>query len=315
MPSTALRFSRWSLRSSPFRVHVLALGVGLSLGLLGVSACKGGSDGDAGSKAESASAAGTPTGANGGEADGADPQPAVPAKDPAEIIEAHVEAVGGADARESIEAMHFESKLDTGAQQVTAAAHHWWVADGRFYEIEEIPGFGVAKVGHDGTKVWSDDPINGPRELTGLERSQALWTADPFHWFHWKDYHPVARYLGEVEGEDGAPLDRVELSPSADAPESARLVADFDPETHLLARLSYTQAAPTGPVPLRFVFSDYRDEGPLKIAHRQTAKTPIGQMTQVYAEVELNGGVDESQFAMPGADAAVPPDDGSGTGE
>lgn len=235
-----------------------------------------------------------------------------PAKDPAEIIAAHVEAAGGQKAREFVEAIHFSSKLDTGAQKISAASDHWWQKDGKFFEEEDIPGFGVAQLGYDGEEVWSVDPINGARTLSGTERAQALWLADPFHWWHWRDHHASAKYLGQVEDDAGRTVDRVQL----DGP-AGKAVASFDVESHFVVGLEYTQVAPTGNVPLTFTFEDYEPRGPLQVANRQTAKLPLGEMSQVYEEVEINPSLEDVDFSSPGSEAAIParPEDASGNVE
>jgi len=265
--------------------------------LLAITACPAG---DKGAKSESkAGEAAASQGEQAGEADAA--QPTLPAKDPADIIAAHVQAAGGPSARDVVKAMHFESKLDTGAQKISARSEHWWQADGKFYEEEDIPGFGVAQLGYDGDTVWSVDPINGARTLTGRERAQALWLADPFHWWHWRDYHSEAKYLGSDEDDEGRTVERIEFDGDA-----GKVVAAFDAESKLVVGLEYTQVAPTGNVPLKFSFEDYESYGPVKVANKQTAKLPLGEMSQVYEDVEINPSLDDLDFSMPGSDAAVP---------
>lgn len=231
-------------------------------------------------------------------ADSAATSAAAERPDPAEIIAAHVEAAGGEEALAAVKSLRLVAELDTGAQQITATSEHVWSADGRFLQHEKIPGFGEAWLGFDGERVWADDPINGPRTLEGVELAQAQWAADPFHWWRWEKFHPEATYL-EQATTGGRRVHRVELQTRPGAGDTETVVAAFDAETGLLDSVSFVQVAPTGSIPLTVKFADYTQEGPMRIAHRQVAKLPLGEFSQRYTEIEVNADIEDGDFRPP----------------
>lgn len=268
---------------------------GLALGLCG--ACGGGGD----AKKPAPAGKGDPVEAKQSAGEAAT-QPAADVEDlPAaeDLFSAHVEAVGGDEAIAKFETLYSESSVDTGAQNIKAKAKTWWKG-GRFYGEQEIPGFGVAKSGYDGTTVWVDDPINGLRKLEGKEAEQNIRWGSVFLVSDWKSHFKSAQTVG-VHEVDGRRLYDVKLT-SVLGDEVTMSFADDD---KLLARMSFSQIMPTGTVPVTAVFGDYREVGGVKIAHLSTLDFSLGAVSQTYDKIEINAEVDESRFAYPGSGGAV----------
>ncbi len=218
------------------------------------------------------------------------------------IITAHVEAVGGRDAMAGFETLYFESSVDTGAQNISAKAKTWW-KKGRFYGEQEIPGFGLARSGYDGTTVWVDDPINGLRKLEGKEAEQIIREGAIFLVADWETHFEKAETVDARE-VDGRGLVDVKLTSRL----GEEVTMSFGADDNLLARMSFEQITPTGTVPVTAVFDDYRIVDGVKFAHKSTLEIALGAVTQTYDKVVVNEPVDETKFAFPGSAGAVPAD-------
>ena len=73
--------------------------------------------------------------------------------DAEDILEAHVEAIGGRAAIEAIEHLYLESEVESATRNVTGHARMWW-SQGKYYVEMEIEGHGVSMAGYDGARAW-----------------------------------------------------------------------------------------------------------------------------------------------------------------
>lgn len=261
------------------------------------TACSGGGSGEAGKAKPARSENGAKS--QRGEAGKAPPEPAQDLPKAEDLFAAHIEAVGGQAAIDAFQTLYFESSVDTGAQNIKAKANMWWKG-GHFYGEQEIPGFGVAKSGYDGTTVWVDDPINGLRKLEGKEAEQIIREGSIFLVSDWKSHFESAKTVGSRE-VDGRRLYDVELTSKL----GDEVTMSFADDDKLLARMKFQQITPTGTMPVTAVFSEYADVSGVKFAHKSTVEIALGSVSQTYDKIEVNAEVDESKFAYPGAAGAV----------
>lgn len=265
--------------------------------LVGGTACSGGGAGER-AKAEPAKSE-TKADAKSGDATKAEPAPAEDLPKAEDLFAAHIEAVGGQQAIDTFQTLYFESSVDTGAQNIKAKAKTWW-KHGHFYGEQEIPGFGVAKSGYDGTTVWVDDPINGLRKLEGKEAEQIIREGSIFLVADWDSHFESAKTVGARE-VDGRRLYDVKLKSAL----GDEVTMSFAEDDKLLARMKFQQITPTGTVPVTAVFSEYADVSGVKFAHKSTLEIALGSVSQTYDKIDVNPEIDESQFAYPGAAGAV----------
>lgn len=229
------------------------------------------------------------------------------------LLDGHLEAIGGREAIEKFESLYFESSVDTGKQNIKASAKTWWKR-GRFYGEQEIPGFGVAKSGYDGSVVWVDDPINGLRKLEGKEAEQIIREGAIFLVADWQRHFESAETVDERE-EDGRTFLDVKLTSKL----GDEVVMSFDAKTKLLAQMKFKQITPTGSVPVTATFEDYEDIDGVLFAKVSKLRVALGTVTQKYDSIQVNGEVDESKFGFPSPQEVVPADPeasaGSGTAD
>jgi hypothetical protein len=220
----------------------------------------------------------------------------------AKLMEGHLEAIGGREAITKFETLYFESSVDTGAQNIKASAKTWW-KQGKFYGEQEIPGFGTAKSGYDGTVVWVDDPINGLRKLEGKEAEQIIREGAIFLVADWQAHFESAETV-DSRDEDGSTLLDVKLTSKL----GDEVVMSFDQQSKLLTGMQFKQITPTGSVPVTAFFEDYKEVEGVKFAQVSKLKIALGTVTQKYDSIQMNVEVDENKFRFPGSEGAVKAD-------
>lgn len=213
-------------------------------------------------------------------------------RDGMSILARHVEACGGAEAAQKIESLHIESDIRMVGQGVKARASYWWRADGRFRQRQEIEGLGVLESGFDGEVVWSQDPIFGTRELTGLEAAQATWLASPLSWANYPAYVTDAQIEGKVTVAGG---DATEVALSVR--DGVKATARFLDADGRLAELSMRFESPAGAQPVTFVFKDYRPVAGYEMPHAQVLRSVTGDIHESYSRVEVNAPIADERLA------------------
>ena len=240
------------------------------------------------------------------------------AKDPGEvlpdaegILAKAVEAVGGKDKLASITSFHLTGKLVVSGQNITGDLELWW-KDGDFYTEQKMVGIGEIRAGKQGKRIWSEDPINGRRELGGLEAEQHTWASSLLLAADWKRYFTKAETIGKRE-KDGKTLYDVKLQSDS----GAEVELTFDAESGLQVAQKFQQDTPLGKMPVSVEMQDYRDVDGLKLPFKQVTDASLAEATQEVTSIEFNVPVDTSKFAMPTGGAEVvegktPPPDNAG---
>jgi hypothetical protein len=282
-------------RSQP-RARLVGLScLSLSLALLG-SACTDSSS-DATSKTADASADAKAK----GDADEAE-KDALPAAE--ELLAASVDALGGAANFEAIRSYYVESQMTVDGLGLNGTAQTWW-AGGDFYVETDMPGVGLVRLGSQGDKIWSDDPINGMRMITGVEAEQAAWSTSRCLALDWKDYFKSAETTALVDGEGGRRLAEITFrSPSDDV-----VVLRLDLETKMPVSQSFKQANPLGAMPVTVTFEDFREVAGTKVAYKQFVDASLTKMSSITSKFEVNGEVPVDKFAPPGPKTIRLPDE------
>ena len=283
-------------RSQPrARLVGLCSSFALGLSLLG-SACTDSSGPDAGAKTADASAD-TKAGAA-GEAE----KNALPAAE--ELLAASVDALGGAASFEAIRSYYVESQMTVDGLGLHGTAQTWW-AGGDFYVETDMPGVGLVRLGSQGGKIWSDDPINGMRMITGVEAEQAAWSTSRCLALDWRQYFKSAETTALVDGDGGRRLAEITFrSPSDDD-----VVLRLDLETKMPVSQSFKQANPLGAMPVTVTFDDFREVAGTKVAYKQFVDASLTKMSSITNKFEVNGEVPVDKFAPPGPKTIRLPDE------
>lgn len=210
-----------------------------------------------------------------------------------EILAKAVDAVGGKDKLATITSFHLVGKLLVTGQNITGDLELWW-KDGDFYTEQRMVGIGEIRAGKQGAKIWSEDPINGRRELGGLEAEQHTWASSLLLAADWKRYFSSAQTIGERD-KDGKKLYDVKLTSTS----GAEVELSFDAESGLQVAQKFQQDTPLGKMPVSVEMQDYRDVEGLKLPFKQVTDASLAKATQEIISIEFNVPVDTAKFAMP----------------
>lgn len=210
-----------------------------------------------------------------------------------------VEAAGGKATFDACKAFYYEGHLVIAGQRLEAAVKLWW-KEGSFYTEQDMKGVGQVRAGKDGDQIWSDDPINGLRELRGLEAEQVAWLSSLMLAADWQRHFANAETVEEVE-EDGAKLYIVKLT----SEDGAEMNLKLDAKTGLQRGLAFEQATPMGSIPLKLKMEDYRDFEGMKLAYRQVTEIPLANATLEIEKIELNPEISPARFQMPKSGAGT----------
>ncbi|MEZ4448641.1 MAG: hypothetical protein R3B09_04110 [Nannocystaceae bacterium] len=231
--------------------------------------------------------------------DAADPEPSGPAlPDAAALLAASVDALGGADNLQKIRSYYAESTITMSAMGLRGVVKTWW-RDGDFYTETDIPGVGLSRLGSVGGKVWGDDPINGLREIVGIEAEQAGWTSTLCLVYRWEKYFKSATTTGLVE-EDGHELAEILLVSHL----GDKVTLRIDTATKMPVSQTFSQANTLGAMPVKAIFSDFREVDGFKISFTQEVDAKLSKISATTTRFDANVEVDAAKFVMPGPAAA-----------
>ncbi len=219
------------------------------------------------------------------------------------LLEKAVTAVGGKDKIAAVQSFYVEGKLAVSGQNITGDMKLWWKG-GDFYTEQTMIGIGTIMGGKQGDKIWSQDPINGLRLLSGTEAEQYTWGSSLLLAAEWQRYFTGAQTVAERKLDEKQVYD-VELTSKS----GAKVLLTFDADSGLQVAQSFKGSTPLGEMPIAVKIEDYREVGGLKLPHKQVTDAKLAEATQTITKLELNGPVDESKFAMPtgGAEVVTPP--------
>lgn len=130
---------------------------------------------------------------------------ASPAQQPTarEVIDRHIEAVGGREAIESHSSSHASGTIEIVGQGLFGEIDIWGAAPDKMLVTVNFPDLGVeSRTGYDGEVGWSVDPMTGERLLAGGELQQLVDEAD-----YYGDLHDAGKFsemenLGEVDFDE-----------------------------------------------------------------------------------------------------------------
>lgn len=193
-----------------------------------------------------------------------------------EVLARSIEAMGGKEALDAIESIHFSGTFSMPAQGLSGSVEAWEAPPDRMLVRAELGGLGTIETGQAGGIGWSIDPMQGPRLLSRKELDQArvgqtlLRTSDPM------DRYAEAEVDGRetFEGHDTWRLRLV-------MKDGAQSTGWYDVETGRQVGFAMTQVTMMGEIPVTIVMEDYRAFGPLSLPTRT-----VNRMTAMGMGVE-----------------------------
>ena len=212
---------------------------------------------------------------------------------PEEVLEKHVEALGG---RENL-AKH-KSSISTvkltinpvgvgGSMTVVQSKPKGYIKG-------EITGIGTVESGYDGQVAWENNPVTGPRVLEGEE---AVMTT--FEFRHGPEEYKAAYEKMEVLGEatvDGKPAWKLSLTPKG---VTSPIVSYFSKSSGMLLKTEMEMNTPMGRIRMESVPQDYREVEGIMVPHRIVQKMLNIEQVIELQKIEVNPEVPAQRFEPP----------------
>lgn len=218
-----------------------------------------------------------------------------------EILNAYVNAVGGAEAIGRAQHRHSVSEVSMPAAGMTMTVELWQSRPNKMTSVTTLPGIGEIKAGYDGQVAWSMNPMEGPKILDGAELEQALRQADFDANLHFENLFPTMETVERAEVA-GRPCYRVRMV----ATNGDEAFGCFDVENKLLVSMTARMESQMGSIETTSEFQEYRDFGGVKMPTRSVMSMAGQQMVVTVKEVDTNP-IPEATFALPAEVRALKP--------
>ena len=215
---------------------------------------------------------------------------------PEHLLEAYIQAVGGADRLAKLSSRVMKGTIEVPALNLTGTSEIYRAAPDRMFSLVHINDYGDFALGFDGQVGWSSDPNVGLREFTGDELAQSRRDSQFQHELRFNEIYPQRRVLGkEKVGESDAWV--LEATPKDAAPEKFY----FDTLTALLVRHDAVQITPEGRNNVEQYYSDYTEIDGLRLPARMRHVDSQNTWQVHFTEITHNVPIEPSKFAKPTA--------------
>jgi hypothetical protein len=220
--------------------------------------------------------------------------------DAREIINRHIQAIGGRDAVLGHKSMHATGTLTVASAGISGPMEIFGAANpNRVVVKTTVPGIGDIMEGFDGSHGWSVSPMTGPMLKVGKELSQVKLDADFYSELRDPKSYPEVKTVGK-ETFDGRPCYKVSLK-RIDGIEDFDF---YDVATGLRAGSINTRETPNGVLTMTSIEGNYKKTGKLTQAMTVTQQVMGIEQKITLATVEYDN-VDASAFEPPAAIKAL----------
>jgi hypothetical protein len=210
-----------------------------------------------------------------------------------QIVDAYVQAIGGADAIARASHRHMKGEMAMPAAGMTMTMEIWQSRPNKMVMVMSIPGMGEIRQGYDGQTAWSTNPMQGPRIIEGAEMEQTARQADFEANLRFEHMFPTMETVERTE-MGGRPCYKVRMV----AQNGDESFGCFDVETKLLLGMTSRLESEMGTVESNMAFHDYRDFGGVKMPARTVMNVMGQEMVMTVSEMDTNA-VPDAVFALP----------------
>lgn len=217
----------------------------------------------------------------------------------AQIVAKYVDAIGGRAAWSQHTARHVVAEMSMPAMGMTMNMEMFFARPNKMLTRMNMNGMAMTG-GYDGQVAWSNNPMQGPRILTGPELRQVTETADFDASVDLPRLFPTMETIGE-RTVNGRACWNVRMV-SAGGTETKNC---FDKETGLLIGSQSKQTTQMGQMDADVTFEDYRDFGGVKMPTKTTMSVAGQQMVTTIKSVSFEA-IPDATFALPAEVRALP---------
>lgn len=216
-----------------------------------------------------------------------------------QIIDRHIEAMGGRKAILARSSTHQRGSMSVPAQGISADIEGFSAKPNKVLVRFKIPGIGEVEEGFNGEIGWSISPMTGPMLTQGKQLEQKKFDSD-----FYADLFDEARYTAmktlEQTTFDGRQCYKVSLTKK----DGSEDVEFFDLQTGLRAGRIVTRETPMGAISVTQTLTDYKKFGDL--LQPATMKQSLMGIEQVFTTISIEyDKVDPSVFEPPAAIKAL----------
>lgn len=212
----------------------------------------------------------------------------------AEILEKHVQAIGGRKAYEKIKSRSGKGTVELAPMNVKGTFEEIAAAPDKSLMKTTLAGIGEIVEGYDGKAAWSINPITGSRDKKGEELAQTAVIYNFYRSINLDKLYQKTEYKGiEKVGTNDA---YVIVATRGDLPPETFY---FDTKNGLMVRHDATLSTPEGKIATKVFFEDFRDVDGIKIPFKTRAMLPQVEITTNYTEIKHNVAVEDAKFAKP----------------
>lgn len=210
-----------------------------------------------------------------------------------QIVDAYVQAIGGADAISRATHRHVKGEMSMPAMGMTMTMEMWQSRPNKMLMVMEIAGMGEVRQGYDGTTAWSSMPMQGPRIVEGAELEQTIRQADFDSNLRFDHLFPTMETV-ERTTMNGRSCYRVRMV----AENGDESFGCFDTETKLLLGMTSRTESEAGTIATDVSFEEYRDFGGVKMPVRTRMSVMGQEMVMIIREMDTSV-VPDSVYALP----------------
>jgi hypothetical protein len=208
-----------------------------------------------------------------------------------QVLDKYIAGSGGRPALEKITSAQAKGTIQIPDANLSGTIELIQKAPNLASTVVELPGIGRQREVFDGTSGWSDDPMNGVREKSGVELAEARRGATFGRELKMKTLYQTMNVKGrERVGTRDAIV--VEAVPAEGSP----VKMFFDAENGLLLKQTGTRQTPQGPLEVEVTFEDYRPVDGVQHAFTIRQATSLFSAVIQLSEIKHNVPVDDAVF-------------------
>ena len=212
----------------------------------------------------------------------------------ADLMDHYIDFTGGPKAYATVKTQIVKAGMTFVRQGMKAELEAKMGEGGKNYVSLDLPGAGKFELGNNGRTSWQKNLMQGP-QLIAQNQSKGIFGPTAEEVLQWKQTFDKIETISKQD-VNGRPCYLVKMTLKTRKDEST---ACFDASSGFLVKLTTLTEVQGNKIPGDMVMSDYRAEGPLKMAHHLETVMAGQPITIELTEVIINPPLPESTFALP----------------
>jgi hypothetical protein len=208
------------------------------------------------------------------------------------ILSDIVKALGSDAAWKAHKNVRMKLEMSFQGMGISGQGERFATKEDKSLVVTDLPGMGTIREGSNGKVMWSQDPINGARRLSGAEAEQARLEAV------WNPELRMNELYKSIELAASSPPGQecLVLTPN----EAPAVTNCYDAKTHLQVSQKGTRSTPQGDTPFSSTLKDWREVGGLKMPFSVDTQAGPITFTAKMSDVKFDQPMDDKMFEPPG---------------